>query len=122
VAIAFEKQRLMTGSFDDFALRYPREELKCGFDYETVPQITLKSIARNRDIDMIYNENHPKIMAALTPINAVLTTAIPTPFRPTQGGRKGNPVSSSGRSAHTNSEGNTKPPDWDRLLISCREW
>ena len=93
VAITLAKQRLMTASFDYFALRYPHEGLKGGFDYETVPHITLKSIANNPDIDTIHAEDHPKITAALTALNAALTTASPHPFRPTQGVRKGKPVS-----------------------------
>ncbi len=93
VAITLAKQRLMTASFDYFALRYPHEGLKGGFDYETVPHITLKSIANNPDIDTIHAEDHPKITAALTALNAALTTAPPLPFRPAQGVRKGKPVS-----------------------------
>ena len=93
VAITLAKQRLMTASFDYFALRYPHEGLKGGFDYETVPHITLKSIANNPDIDTIHAEDHPKITAALASLNAALTTAPPIPFRPTQGVRKAKPVS-----------------------------
>ena len=93
VAITLAKQRLMTASFDYFALRYPHEGLKGGFDYETVPHITLKSIANNPDIDTIHAEDHPKITAALTALNSALTTTPPLPFRPTQGVRKGKPVS-----------------------------
>jgi adenine-specific DNA-methyltransferase len=93
VAITLAKQRLMTASFDYFALRYPHEGLKGGFDYETVPHITLKSIANNPDIDTIHAEDHPKITAALAALNAALTTAPPLPLSPTQGVRKGKPVS-----------------------------
>lgn len=93
VAITLAKQRLMTASFDYFALRYPHEGLKGGFDYETVPHITLKSIANNPDIDTIYGEDHPKIAAALDALNTALTTTQkntpPPPFRPAQGVRKG---------------------------------
>lgn len=93
VAITLAKQRLMTASFDYFALRYPHEGLKGGFDYETVPHITLKSIANNPDIDTIHAEDHPKIVLALDALNTALTTSQknspPPPFRPTQGVRKG---------------------------------
>ena len=47
VAITLAKQRLMTASFDYFALRYPHEGLRGGFIYKTVPHVTLKSIANN---------------------------------------------------------------------------
>lgn len=89
VAITLAKQRLMTASFDYFALRYPEEGLKGGFDYETVPHITLKSIANNPDIDTIYEEEHPKITAALADLNSALTAAPPAPLKAAQGVRKG---------------------------------
>ncbi|WP_416193512.1 site-specific DNA-methyltransferase [Nitrobacter sp. TKz-YC01] len=92
VAITLAKQRLMTASFDYYALRYPHEGLKGGFDYETVPHITLKSIANNPDIDTIYDENHPKIEAALDDLNVALSAAPPKPLKPAQGARKGKPV------------------------------
>lgn len=93
VAITLAKQRLMTASFDYYALRYPHEGLKGGFDYETVPHITLKSIANNPDIDTIHDEDHPKIAAALETLNAALKSAPPLPIKPTQGYRKGKQVS-----------------------------
>lgn len=92
VAITLAKQRLMTASFDYYALRYPHEGLNGGFDYETVPHITLKSIANNPDIDTIHDEDHPKIVAALADLNAALAAAPPKPFKPAQGVRKGKPV------------------------------
>lgn len=93
VAITLAKQRLMTASFDYYALLYPHEGLKGGFDYETVPHITLKSIANNPDIDTIYDEDHPKIAEALDDLNAALTAAPPLPIMPDQGYRKGKEVS-----------------------------
>lgn len=92
VAITLAKQRLMTASFDYYALRYPHEGLGGGFDYETVPHITLKSIANNPDIDTIYDEDHPKIAAALADLNAALAAKPPKPLKPAQGVRKGKPV------------------------------
>ncbi len=88
VAITLAKQRLMTASFDYYALRYPHEGLKGGFDYETVPHITLKSIANNPDIDTIYDEEHPKIVAALDDLNAALK-GHKLRLKSPQGGRKG---------------------------------
>ncbi|RYG98601.1 MAG: site-specific DNA-methyltransferase [Alphaproteobacteria bacterium] len=93
VAITLAKQRLMTASFDYYALRFPQEGLNGGFDYEAVPHVMLKSIANNPDIDAIYEEEHPKIEAALGLLNVALTNsqknAPPPPFRPHQGNRKG---------------------------------
>ena len=92
VAVALAKQRLMTASFDYYALRYPHEGLGGGFDYETIPHITLKSIVNNPDIDTIYDEDHPKVAAALDGLNAALTATPPKTMKATQGVRKGKPV------------------------------
>lgn len=72
VAITLAKQRLMTASYDYYELRYPNEGLKGGFIYDTVPHVTLKSIANNPEIDVIYEEIHPKIENALNELNTAL--------------------------------------------------
>ena len=46
VAITLAKQRLMTSIFDYYELAHPNEGVSSGFKYETVPHITLGSIAR----------------------------------------------------------------------------
>lgn len=90
VAITLAKQRLMTASFDYFALRYPHEGLKGGFIYKTVPHVTLKSIANNPEIDAIYERLHPGIDSALATLNAALAATPPAnPFTVTEGARKG---------------------------------
>jgi len=93
VAITLAKQRLMTASFEYYALRYPHEGLGGGFDYKTVPYIKLESIANNPDIDTIYDEDHPKITAALNDLNAALAATPPASLKPTQGYRKGKTIS-----------------------------
>ncbi len=113
VAITLAKQRLMTASFDYYALRYPHEGLGGGFDYETVPHITLKSIANNPDIDTIYDEDHPKITAALDALNSALTATPPKPIKPTQGVRKGKPVDfAKGETLHEWEVPFDLPDDW----------
>jgi adenine-specific DNA-methyltransferase len=47
VATTLAKQRLMTALFDYYELAHPVEGVGSGFNYETVPHITLKSIANN---------------------------------------------------------------------------
>ncbi|MBK1720980.1 site-specific DNA-methyltransferase [Thiocystis violacea] len=74
VALTLAKQRLLTASFDYYALRYPHEGLKAGFIYKTVPHVTLKSIANNPEIDEIHEAMHPSIDAALAALNASLRT------------------------------------------------
>ena len=90
VAVTLAKQRLMTASYDYFALRYPHEGLKGGFIYKTVPHVTLKSIANNPEIDAIYERLHPGIGAALTELNAGLVANRPAnAFAVTVGARSG---------------------------------
>jgi len=113
VAITLAKQRLMTASFDYYALRYPHEGLGGGFDYETVPHITLKSIANNPDIDTIHDEDHPKITAAQGALNSALTATPPKPLKPTQGVRKGKPVDfAKGETLHEWEVPFDLPADW----------
>ena len=50
VALALAKQRLMTALFDYYQLAHPHQGVGSGFLYQTVPHITLKSIANNPDI------------------------------------------------------------------------
>ena len=47
VAITLAKQRLMTSIFDYYELAHPNEGVSSGFKYETVPHITLQSIAND---------------------------------------------------------------------------
>lgn len=90
VAVTLAKQRLMTASFDYFALRYPHEGLKGGFIYKTVPHVTLKSIANNPEIDAIYERLHPGIDEALADLNSVFILHTDSySFKPSEGARKG---------------------------------
>jgi adenine-specific DNA-methyltransferase len=47
VAVTLAKQRLMTALYDYYKLAHPSEGVGSGFNYKTVPHITLKSIANN---------------------------------------------------------------------------
>lgn len=92
VAITLAKQRLMTASFDYYALKYPHEGLKGGFIYKTVPHVMLGGIANNPEIDAIYERLHPAIAEALVALNSALRAAPPKPFKVTEGGRKGKAI------------------------------
>ena len=111
VAVTLAKQRLMTASFDYFRLRYPHEGLRGGFVYQTVPHITLKSIANNPDIDTSYEAKHPAIVSALATLNAALKGQ-KLRHRSPQGGRKGEWIdfSASGKT-HKLANGETTPAD-----------
>ncbi|MBU2446272.1 MAG: site-specific DNA-methyltransferase, partial [Bacteroidetes bacterium] len=58
VATTLAKQRLMTALFDYYELAHPEEGVGSGFKYETVPHITLKSIANNEPpaTETLYNK------------------------------------------------------------------
>ena len=119
VAITLAKQRLMTASFDYFALRYPHEGLRGGFIYKTVPHVTLKSIANNAEIDAIYERMHPAIAAALADLNAALHAhAPPAPFPVTEGARKGQKLAlgSKGQDLQEWEVPFDLPPDWPAAL------
>jgi adenine-specific DNA-methyltransferase len=62
VALNIARQRLMTAIFDYYELADPeRKDISKGFIYETVPHITLESIAHNTRIDAVAERYRPEI-------------------------------------------------------------
>ncbi len=74
VALAIARQRLMTGKFDYYELMDSSRGPAGGFIYETVPHITLESIAHNTEIDTIAEKYQPKIDETLAELNRALGT------------------------------------------------
>lgn len=74
VALAIARERLMTAKFDYYELKDPERGPAGGFIYETVPHITLKSIAQNTEIDEIAAKYQPQIDEALAELNQALGT------------------------------------------------
>ncbi len=72
VALAIARQRLMTAKFDYYELKDPERGPAGGFFYETVPHITLESIAKNSEIDAIAEKYQPQIERALAELNQAL--------------------------------------------------
>ncbi len=72
VALAIARQRLMTAKFDYYELKEPERGPAGGFIYETVPHITLESIAKNTEIDAIAEKYQPQIEEALQKLNRAL--------------------------------------------------
>jgi adenine-specific DNA-methyltransferase len=72
VALAIARQRLMTAKFDYYELKDPERGPAGGFIYETVPHITLESIAKNTEIDAIAARYQPQIDHALADLNRAL--------------------------------------------------
>ena len=80
VAITLAKQRLMTSYFDYYKLQHPNEGISSGFEYETVPHITLGSIANNEEppTETLYDK--PKLDKTKTRISGPFTVeAVPAP-------------------------------------------
>ena len=91
VALALARQRLMTAKFDYFELRPLNDDdrrrnpagtwLRNGgtepktLDCETVPHVTLKSIAQNAALDAIINRHRPVLEEKLAALNAALAKA-----------------------------------------------
>ena len=62
--------------------------IRHGFVYERVPHITLKSIANNAEIDVIWDQMQPAVEDAIAALNTALRGQA-TPFKVETGGRKG---------------------------------
>lgn len=81
VAIALAKQRLLTASFDYFTFARQDEGLTGGFQYKTVPHVTLKSIANNEPPGSEVLFDQPKVDNSKTRITGPFTVeSIPAPF------------------------------------------
>ena len=80
VALTLAKQRLMTAVFDYYELAHPVEGVDSGFKYETVPHVTLKSIANNEPPgeEVLYDK--PNIDNSKTRVSGPFTMeAVPAP-------------------------------------------
>jgi len=74
-----------------FSHRPTHGNVRHGFVYERVPHVTLKSIANDAEIDVIWEEYQPNVQAALDRLNAALR-GHKIPFRVTTGGREGKEI------------------------------
>ena len=108
VAVALARSRLMGARYPYFLLadsvdgqrkegeitRTPPKSaptfgsIRQGFVYDRVPHITLKSIANNAEIDVIWDRLQPAVDAAIEALNTALS-GHPTPFKVETGGRAG---------------------------------
>jgi adenine-specific DNA-methyltransferase len=59
IALTLAKQRLMTATFDFYELAHPNEGVASGFNYKTVPHVTLGSIANNEPPEKITLYDQP---------------------------------------------------------------
>ncbi|MXY51911.1 MAG: site-specific DNA-methyltransferase [Gammaproteobacteria bacterium] len=108
VALALSRARIMGARYPFYLLADTREgqlkaaeiarrhtlssptygDIRQGFVYGRVPHITLGAIANNAEIDIVYEDMHPPVEAALAKLNESLR-GHGQPFRVATGGRKG---------------------------------
>jgi adenine-specific DNA-methyltransferase len=72
VAIAIARQRLLTSKFDYYKFKVEAHSVDGGFEYKTVPHITLKSIAQNTNLDPIFAKHASILDEKLAPCNSAL--------------------------------------------------
>ena len=72
VAISLARQRLMTSKYEYFQLKNPGAGPISGFEYKTVPHITLKTVAQNNALDPIFEKFDPIIEKELNELNTQL--------------------------------------------------
>lgn len=79
VAVTLAKQRLMTALYDYYELAHPEQGVGSGFNYKTVPHITLKSIANDEPpaTETLYDQ--PKVDNSKTRVTGPFTVeAVPS--------------------------------------------
>ena len=81
-----QKEAEVTRSFPSGKPTYG--SIRHGFVYERVPHITLKSIANNAEIDIIWDRWQPAVSDALAALNTALK-GHETPYKVPSGGRQG---------------------------------
>ena len=111
VALALTRARVMGARFPYYALADSRDgqlkeadlsrqapssapthdDVRQGFVYERVPHVTLKAIANNAQIDLIYESQQPAVDSALAEINQALRGRN-IRFAIATGGRKGSSI------------------------------
>lgn len=99
--------------------------LRQGFVYQRVPHITLKSIANNAEIDVIWEQYHPKLQQALDDLNTALQ-GHKTPYKITTGGREGQTIDFTSSGTTTLPSGETAPKnallEWEVPREKPADW
>ena len=81
IAIVLAKQRLMTAKFDYYQLLQPHEGVSAGFEYETVPHVTLSSVANDESPRHETLYDRPLVQSDKTRISGPFTVeAVPSPI------------------------------------------
>jgi len=96
VAVFLARQRLMTAKFDYYKVASPESGVSSGFKYQTIPHITLKSLAQNEpsQTEVLYDK--PLIEPGVVRVTGPFTVeAIPVPAVQGQSVQQPIPASSS---------------------------
>lgn len=81
VSIALAKQRLMTGIFDYYKLKHPKEGISSGLIYKEYSKITMRSIANEEPSSTEILYDSPEIDKSKTRITGPFTVeAVPAPY------------------------------------------
>lgn len=81
VAVALAKQRLLTADFDYYPFAQQEEGISSGFQYKTVPHITLKGVANNEPPGTEVLFDQPKVDNSKSRVTGPFTVeSIPAPF------------------------------------------
>ena len=73
VSVAIARQRVLTAKYDYYEFTDESRGISRGFNYKTVPHITLKSIAQNGNLDPIFTKYEPVLDDKLSACNAELS-------------------------------------------------
>ena len=130
VAVALARSRLMGARYPYYLLADSKEgqakeaeltrtppkttptfgSIRQGFVYDRVPHITLKSIANNAEIDVIWDRMQPAVEEALAALNAALR-ANPVPIKVETGARAGRVIDFKTPGTEVLPSGETAPRD-----------
>lgn len=72
-AIAVSRKRMLTARYEHYELKDPEAGLSGGFRCRSVPHVRLKDIARNADLDPIFEKHRAVLDRKLAACNAVLS-------------------------------------------------
>ncbi len=80
VSITLAKQKIMSSVYDYYKLAHPNEGISSGFEYKTVPHVTLSQIANEQPFGYETLIDQPKIDTSKTRITGPFTVeAVPAP-------------------------------------------
>lgn len=81
VAIALAKQRLITALYDYYELKDPKLGVESGFNYKTVPHVTMKSISNDMPPEIVELYDQPAVDNDKVRVTGPFTVeAVPAPY------------------------------------------